>query len=150
MYLVPGISWKRSPTRNGLTVADYISTTTNVIVARLLCACSRDSIVWPSYAHDVRQATCSRAAQPLHHRTVTSIPIDSSNRNIVVKFSQTVTYMGLFDCKRIRYTITIAWCAIRRGSTLLPNDTLLECTWVPGISRGSGARREIFDGLTVG
>ena len=39
---VPGISWKRSPTRNGLTVADYISTTTNVIVARLLCAYSRD------------------------------------------------------------------------------------------------------------
>ena len=56
MYLVPGISWKRSPTRNGLTVADYISTTTNVIVARLLCAYSRDSIVWLSYAHDLGQA----------------------------------------------------------------------------------------------
>ena len=53
---VPGISWKRSPTRNGLTVADYISTTTNVIVARLLCAYSRDSIVWLSCAHDLGQA----------------------------------------------------------------------------------------------
>ena len=107
---VPGtwyLSWKRSPTRNGLTVADYISTTTNVIVAptrngltvadyistttnvivaRLMCAYSRDSIVWLSYAHDLRQATCSRAAQPLYHRTVTSLPIDSSNRNIVINW----------------------------------------------------------------
>ena len=36
---VPGtwyLSWKRSPTQNGLNVADYISTTANVIVARLL------------------------------------------------------------------------------------------------------------------
>ena len=48
--------WKRRPTRNGLTVADYISTTTNAIVARLLCACSRESIVWLSYAYDLGQA----------------------------------------------------------------------------------------------
>ena len=37
---------------------DYISTS-NVIVARLLlllCAYSRDSIVWLSYAHDLGQA----------------------------------------------------------------------------------------------
>ena len=54
---VPGtwyLSWKRSPHRNRLTLVDY-SSTSNVIVARLLCAYSRDNIVWLSYAHDLGQ-----------------------------------------------------------------------------------------------
>ena len=89
----PGISWKRSPTRNGLTVAEYIWTTTNVIVARLLRAYSRDRIVWliirtrsGAGGASVEVTTCSRAAQPLYNRTVTSIPIDSSNLNIVINW----------------------------------------------------------------
>ena len=34
----------------------------------------------------VEVTTCSMAAQPLYHRTVTSLPIDSSNRNIVINW----------------------------------------------------------------
>ena len=81
---VPGtwyLSWKRSPTRNGLTVrawVDYISTS-NVIVARLLllmCAYSRDSIVWPSHAHDLGQAALGaghEAGRPCALATVVMI-----------------------------------------------------------------------------
>ena len=134
MYLVPGISWKRSPTRNGLTVADYISTTTNVIVARMLCAYSRDSVVWLSYALDLRQATRSRAAQPLYNRNVTSLPIDSSNRNIVINWLVKPLLIWVYSTVRGYDTPSSVPVHHRQVyDTTWLNFTkiyaLLECTW---------------------
>ena len=137
---VPGtwyLSWKRSPTRNGLTVGWlYLD------IARLLCAYSRDSIVWLSYAHDLRQATCYRAAQPLYHRTVTSFPIDSSNRNIVINWLVKTLLIWVYSTVRGYDTPSVPVHHRQGYDTTWLNFTKWYPAWmylVPVISRGSGA-----------
>ena len=92
----------------------------------------------------VEVTTCSRAVQPLYHRAVTSLPIDSSNRNLAinwfVKSLLTWVYSTVrgYDTQSVhhRQAYHTTWRNFTKGYP----------TWmylVPGISRESGARHDM-------
>ena len=106
---VPGtwyLSWKRSPTRNGFTVCSlYLDIE---CYRRTAAVCvqpgqHRVTIIRTrsdAGAASVEVTTCSRAAQPLYHRTVTSLPMDSSNRNIVINWLVKPLFIWVYSTAR--------------------------------------------------
>ena len=89
----------------------------------------------------VEVTTCSRAAQPLYPRTVTSLPIDSSNRNLVINWCVKQLLIPWYGSIRLQEDTVhhTPSPGIRYDSAQIYRRVLyLNVPGIPGISRGSG------------